>query len=255
MRIYDQIAKLKTFTLSDVTDITGNVNTSASLIGRLLKKNYIIRIRKDLYTSIDLTTGNIVANKYQIASAINENAFISHHTAFEFYGLANQVYNTVYVSSKKRFNTFIFKETTYKHVESSFDEGVFQVKNIEGIRIAEIERALVDSIQHVGKIGGFEELIKTIEMLEELDELKLLQYMKKYHNNFLYQKTGFIFERYYKGEGISASFYERCRIESRDSVRYLVPNHSGKFQASWNLIVPEEYLARNDEEVGPNEYI
>lgn len=255
MKIYEQIAKLKTFTLSDITSITGNINTSASLISRLVKKNYVARIRKDLYTCIDLTTGNFVANKYQIASAINQDAYVSHHTAFEFYGLANQVYHTVYVSSKKRFNTFVFGGLTYKHVDSFFDDGVIWVRNIEGVRIAEMERALIDSIHHVAKIGGVEELINILETIDVLDESKLIQYMKNYSNNFLYQKAGYFFENYYKGQGLRKSFFEICHIESGNSVRYLIPNQSGRFCTDWNLVIPEVYLAKINKEVKPDDYI
>lgn len=255
MNAYKQLSKYITFSLGDVIAITGNESTSTSLITRWLKKRYVERIRKDLYTCIDLTTGDIIANKYQIASAINDESYVSHHTAFEFYGMANQVYNTVYVSSEKRFNTFDFRGNTYKYISSAFNDGVIQVKNIEGIRLTDKERTFVDSINLVSKVGGIEELINITKTVEDLDTDKLLNYMELYNKKVLYQKVGYFLENYYVGEMLGTEFFETCRIKSGDSVRYLVQGRDGKLQAKWNLIIPKEYIPRIDEVEMPDEYI
>lgn len=255
MKIYEKIAKYKTFSLGDVKSITGNESTATSLITRWLKKKYAIRIRKNLYTCIDLTTGDIIANKYQIASAINDEAYVSHHSAFEFYGMANQVYNTVYVSSEKRFNTFEFMGITYKYINSAFRDGVIQVKNVEGICISDIERTFVDSINFVSKVGGIEELINITKTIEDLNTTKLLNYMERYNKKILYQKVGYFLENYYVGQKLDIDFFETCRVKSGYSVRYLIQGCEGKFQAKWNLIIPKEFLPRRDKGIDPDEYI
>jgi predicted transcriptional regulator of viral defense system len=255
MKEYEKLAKYKTFSLGDVTAITGNKSTSTSLIERLLKKKYVVRIRKNLYTCIDLTTGDIVANKYQIASAINDGSYVSHHTAFEFHGMVNQVYNTVYVSSEKRFNEFEFMGNTYKYIKSAFRAGVVQVKNVEGIRITDKERTLVDSINLMSKVGGIEELINIIKTIETLDKDILLNYMEKYNKKVLYQKIGYFLENFYDGEHLDVEFFQICRAKSGDSIRYLLQGTEGKYQDQWKLIVPEKYIARIDELEGPDEYI
>jgi len=221
MKLYDQLAKYKTFSLGDVTSITGNESTSSSLITRWLKKQYVVRIRKDLYTCIDLTTGDVIANKYQIASAINDESYVSHHTAFELYGLVNQVYNTVYVSSKKRFNSFDFMGTTYMYISSPFTDGVIQMKNIEGIRVTDIERTFVDSINLLSKVGGVEELIYISKTIESLNVEKLLNYMEQYNKKVIFQKVGFFLENYYNNQKLCAEFFETCQLKSGNSVRYL----------------------------------
>lgn len=255
MKEYEQLAKYKTFSLGDVTTITGNESTSTSLITRWLKKKYLVRIRKDLYTCVDLTTGDIIANKYQIAAAINDESYVSHHTAFEFYGLANQVYNTVYVSSKKRFNTFEFMGITYKYISSAFSDGVVQVKNVEGIRITDKERTFVDSINLASKVGGIEELINITKTIDDLDSDKLLDYLKRYNKKVLYQKVGFFLENYYLGEQFDKEFYKICQIKLGNSVRYLIQGREGKFHDKWNLVIPEEFLPVINERLDPDEYI
>ena len=67
-----------------------------------------VKIRNGLYTCISGENGGPVANKFQIASSINESSYVSHHSAFEYYGVTDQVYYDVYVSSDMRFHDFIF---------------------------------------------------------------------------------------------------------------------------------------------------
>ncbi len=248
MKVYQKLAKYTTFSLSDVNDITGNESTSTSLISRLLKKNYIVRIRKDLYTCIDLTTGDIIANKYQIASSINDGSYISHHTAFEFYGISNQIYNTIYVSSKKKFNTFEFMGNTYKYIKSSFSDGVEEVRNVENIRITDLERTFVDSINSISKFIGVEEMIKITETIDSLDSKKLIGYMAKYNKKVLYQKVGYFLENYYIGDPLDNDFFKICHLKSGKSVRYLISDREGKYNSKWNLIIPDEYGFRASEE-------
>ena len=255
MKEYKRLAQKITFSLSDVTAITGNESTSTSLISRWLKKNYAVRIRKDLYTCIDLTSGDVIANKYQIATAINENAFVSYHTAFELYGEANQVYNIVYVSSNKRFNTFEFMGATYKFVKSGFDDGVITVKNTEGIKVTDRERTFIDSVNLVSKIGGVEELINITKMIEELDQEKLLLYLGLFNKKVLYQKVGFFLENYYTGERLGEEFFDLCKMKSGNSVRYLIQGCEGRFNDQWNLVIPEEYIDKGEGQGEPDEYI
>lgn len=255
MKEYERLSKRITFSLSDVTAITGNESTSTSLISRWLKKNYLVRIRKDLYTCIDLTTGNVIANKYQIATAINEGSYVAYHTAFELHGMANQVYNIVYVSSSKRFNTFEFMGITYKFIKSDFDDGVIEVRNTEGIKVTDVERTYIDSVNLVSKIGGVEELINITESLDRLDVEKLIKYLDLYDKKVLYQKIGYFLENYYVGDKLDDDFYEMCRAKSGSSVRYLLDGREGRFNDRWNLVIPVEYTLKSGGQGEPDDFI
>jgi len=242
MKTYDKLIKFITFNLGDVVQITGNESTATSLITRMMNKKYIVRIRKDLYTCIDLSTGDTIANKYQIATAINDKAYVSHHSAFEFYGLVNQVYNIMYVSSEKQFNEFEFNGITYKHINSVVEEGVVKHKNTNGIRVTDIERTFVDSANLITKIGGIEELIKITEAIDYMDAKKILFYLNLYNKKVLYQKVGYLIENYYKGESFDKEFFSICLKNAGNSVRYLTSNNEGIFNAKWNLVIPNELL-------------
>ena len=45
------------------------------------------------------------------------------------------------------------------------------------------------------KISGIEEVLANIDGFTSLNEEKLTGYLQEYHNQFLYQKTGFILKK------------------------------------------------------------
>ena len=97
---FSELAKLSVFSVDDVEAISGNVHTARSMLARLVDKGFVRKIRNNMYSVVNLSTDGVVASRYQIACAINDSAYLTHHTAFEFYGLANQVYYEVYVASE-----------------------------------------------------------------------------------------------------------------------------------------------------------
>ncbi len=236
---YAELSKMNTFTLDDVCNLVNNKKTASSLLLRLSKKGYVKKIRKNLYTCVNLADGQVIASKYHIACAINETTYISHHSAFEYMGMSNQVFCEIYVSSSKRFADFIFEGITYKYIPSKFDLGVIYPKNTMGIRITSLERTVIDSIKDFEKIGGLEELLNCITSIPFLDENQLIKYLSLYDMQFLYQKTGFILEHYKVQLQISEEFINYCKSKIRKSSRYLT-KESNKYNSQWKLVVPED---------------
>lgn len=159
MGVLTELAKHPVFTIDDVKKLVGNEKTAYSQLNCLMKKNLVKKIRKKIYSVVNPTTGQLVATRYQIACAITDTAYISHHSAFEYYGLANQVFYEVYVSSQTKFNHFEYDDITYKYVASRMKEGVVEAKNTTGVRITDLERTVVDSRRDLIGTDGTERVI------------------------------------------------------------------------------------------------
>lgn len=241
MEVYTQLAKCPVFAIYDVNKLTNNEKTAYSQMDRLMKKGLVKKIRKNIYSVVNPATGQIVATRYQVACAITNTAYISHHSAFEYYGFANQVYNEVYVSSETKFNHFDYDHVTYKYVASRMKDGVEEAKNTTGVKITDLERTVIDSIKDFNKIGGFEELINCLEGIHYLDEEKLKRYLDIYNTQGLYQKAGFLLEQYCKEMQISKGFLEYCKRKIGKSKRYLVSEtkENSYYNSEWELMVPE----------------
>lgn len=243
---YAELSKMNTFTMNDVCSLVGNKKTASSLVLRLSKKGLVKKIKNNLYTCVNIANGQVIASKYHIACSINKTAYISHHSAFEYLGLSNQVFYEIYVSSSKRFTDFEFEGITYKYIASKFDSGVVSPKNTQGIRITSLERTAVDSIKDFEKIGGLEELLNCISSAHYLDEKQLMKYLDAYGMQFLYQKTGFILEHYKNQLHLSDDFIGYCKSKIGKSTRYLT-KESTQYRSEWKLVVPDDIFQMTEQ--------
>ncbi len=238
---YKELAKLNVFSILNVEELVCNKKTAYSLLDRLMKKGLVKKIRSNMYSCVNPATDQVMASRYQIACASNKSAYLSHHSAFEFYGFANQVYYEVYISSETRFSEFTFEGIRYKYVASKLNTGIVKPKNTEGVRVTDLERTVIDSIKDFEKIGGFEELLNCLEAVPYLDENKLKKYLEGYDLQALYQKTGFLLEHYMQEMQLSEEFIDYCKSKIGKSTRYLLKESSDEnfYNNEWKLIVPE----------------
>jgi hypothetical protein len=239
--VYSQLAKYPVFTIDEVNKLTGNVKTAYSQLRRLIKKGLVKKVRNNIYSVVNPVTDQIVATRYQIACSITDTAYISHHSAFEYHGVANQVFYEVYVSSETKFNSFDYDDVTYKYVASRIREGITEAKNTTGVRLTDLERTVVDSIRDFQKIGGFEELLHCLESIPYLDETKLLNYLEVNNIQGLYQRVGYLLQYFQKNMQLSNGFIDACKEKIGKSKRYLLndANTRCKYISEWELMVPE----------------
>jgi predicted transcriptional regulator of viral defense system len=236
---YAELAKMNSFTMDDVCNLVENKKTASSLVLRLIKKGLVKKIKNNLYSCVNVADGQLVASKYHIACSINNTAYISHHSAYEYMGLSNQVFYEIYVSSKKRFTSFDFEGITYKFVPSKMQYGIISPKNTHGIRVTTLERTIVDSIKDFEKIGGLEELLNCINAVLYLDEKEITKYLDLYKLQFLYQKTGFLLQHYKDKFQISPAFITYCKSKVGKSSRYFSKD-STRYIGEWKLVVPDD---------------
>ena len=138
MKYYKELAELGCFSQKELVQLLGSGSAAASLAAAYLKKGYVERIRRDLYATVSMETGQPIPTRYQIASKLAEDACISHHSAFEFYGYANQVFYEVYVATESRFRSFEYDGVSYRRVAP---HGTVQTKLINGARVVSVEQA------------------------------------------------------------------------------------------------------------------
>ena len=246
MEHYVTLLKMGAFSREDVAGITGNIRTADSLLYSYKKKGWIASVRRNLYVALSLETGQPVCNPYQIAAHISPDAYVSHHSAFEVHGMANQVFSDLYVSSSAVFRPFEFDGKHFERVASVTDEGV---KEIGKIRVTDLERTVVDSIKDFAKIGGLEELLRCLMMITYADADKLTQYLTIYDNCFLWQKAGYILS-HFPNMKLPDSFFDTCKAKARKNVRYLYDElkfEDPVFDMEWNLYVPNDIMKLLDE--------
>ncbi len=239
MKYYENFIKAGCFDFEYVKNLVGSKETAVSILKKYIEKGYVSKIRRGLYTAINPIDNEPVANKFVIASNISETAVVSHHSAFEYYGYANQVSYNISVTSESRFEPFIFNDFRYTRFKPNIAAGIVRIPG--GIRITDIERTVLDSINDFENDMGFEELIQCISNIPFLKEEKLIRYLEEYGKCFMYQKAGFIFEHFKEEFLFSDDFIKLCKQKSGSSSRYLIKNISKNkmdFSGYWHLTVP-----------------
>lgn len=243
MKYYDKLIKLKCFSFEEAEKICGNSRNAKSILRDYKNKGYITNVKRNLYVVLDLETHEPTANKFEIASHITKNSYITHHSAFEYYGYSNQVYYEVYVSGS-RFHGFEFGDVTYRYISSPNDFGVVAPTAL--IRITDKEKTLIDGIKDFEKIGGLEELLKCIDSMPYIDQEKILNYLKKYGNHFLFQKTGYILWHFKDNLSLDNNFFDVCKNYISKTKYYLskevrLNSKKAYLNKEWNLIVPNNF--------------
>lgn len=237
MKYFKELSAYNTFSLKDANKIIGNISATKKYLSEMIKSGYANKIRKDLYTCFDVALNEDCANKFQIASSINQNSYISYHSAFEFYGFYNQLYYTIQVSSNKRFTPFEYNDYSY---ECYLNDISIQIDVIQGVKVTSIERTIIDSINILGKVMDIEELIKCLDLIGLVKENKLLEILDAYNKEILYRKAGYILSFYKDEFKLSDSFFNICLLKGITSNRgFLVNNDKDNlvFDSKWGLYV------------------
>lgn len=241
MNLYFELLKKPVFHVEDVNVFYNNMDSARSAIKRLMKEGMVAKIRNNMYTCISGETGAPVANRFQIASHITPSSYVSHHTAMEYYGITDQVYYDVYVSSETSFRNFTFDGYTYCFVASKSAEGIERPPYSGGVAVTNLERTVVDCIKDMDKISGIEVVVENVECVHRMQEKRLLKYMELLQNQFLYQKMGYLLSQHKEQMGLSDSFFEKCKEEIGKSKRYLTRDQDGGYyDDTWKLIIPDD---------------
>lgn len=235
MKYYQQLSQYPVFTYLEASKVIGNIKLTTKNLKSLINKGFIHRIRQNLYTCVNFATQNDNANRFQIASKINQQCFVAYHSAFEYYGCYNQVYSDVQVASLIRFEEFNYDYYNYKMIQTN---NLIQVQEIDGIKVTTIERTIVDSINMIGKVMDAEELVKCLDLVLKVDENKLKEMLQVYNKEILYRKVGYVLS-YYKNEfNLSNDFFAFCMINGKVSNKGCFSRYDKydlKYNSTWGL--------------------
>lgn len=254
MSLYENLLQLGVFTINDVDQFYTNRNSAASAVKSLIKKGLVKGVKKNLYVCNDMQNKFPVVDRFKIGSSITKGAYISHHSALEFHGIGHQLFFEVYVSTNYVFKAFEFDGLKYHYTSSKSEEGVETYSTNRGVRVTNIERTVIDCIKDLNLVGGIEELLQCLRLITYLDSKKLIEYLKIYNIQFLYQKVGYILEHFKEELQLEDSFFELCQSKIVKSKRYLTYKGDSNlvYSSKWRLFVPEklfDFMEQGGEEL------
>lgn len=232
------------FAKKDVIDQFADDKQFENHMASMVRSGKVVKIRNGLYAQID-NFGVPLTTKFEIASKINDESFVSHHSALEYYGVANQVFNTLTVGSKRKFNDFSFDDVDYtRQAVKDYTQVIYIVT--AGVRVATLERAVVDCIDNIDLGGGIDELLNALEQIRVLDENKLAEILQAYNKVILYQKVGFILEQYKDKYMLSDKFFDDCKSHLTNQIKYFLNDEYSDivYNSDWQLMAPKNLKSR-----------
>ncbi|MDR3185873.1 MAG: hypothetical protein LBU04_03560 [Christensenellaceae bacterium] len=240
MKHLELFSKLNLFTKADLTShFQSPMSLNSALFG-YIKRGLVVRIKNGLYAAVNPAIGIPYAGQYEIATGAASDAYVAYHTALEYHGIANQVYNTFYFCSTARVRSFEYGLCSYNRIcPPKVTEGIITTEIYAPVRVTCLERTIVDCINRLDLAGGLGEVIMAITACPYLNEDKLEKYLDEYGEKYLYQKAGFILWQTKQSE-LSKVFFDYCKARVGNRRSYMIENKGEDvmLNTEWNLIIP-----------------
>ena len=240
----ENIHELRIFGKRDIVALTSDENAAKELLRRYKRQRHVSQIRRDLYAATDPASKAPVVSKFEIASRINDSAYLAYHSALEYYGLANQVFYEMVVASNRRFSSFEHDGIRYFYAESKTNIGVVNPQTDSLVKVTEPERTVIDCIDRIDLSGGLEELVRCFSLITYISEDGLAKYLSAFDKQFLYQKAGFILGYFRAEMNLSEHFFDFCKSKTGKSTRYLTNSQEADtYFNQWRLCAPQNILS------------
>jgi len=237
--VLDELAKRGS--IFTVQDVLRTMNVSRNMLwvilSRLEKKGWIERIEKGKYMIIPLGAekGKYTLNEFVIGSILVSPYSIAYWSALNFYGLTEQIPNTVFMQSttRKKKQTCEIFGVSYSIIRVK-NEKFFGIQKqwIEGtpINITNREKTIVDCLDKPQCCGGIIEVAKALKE-GEFNVERLIGYAWRIRNSGVMRRLGYLCERLSLDINVP-------RIKTR-SYLYLDPAmpHRGSTISKWRLII------------------
>lgn len=175
---------LSVFTSKDLRLLLSIDKTKAYNLVKALKKKGIIKPAGKRFLALS------EANDFSVGARVNSPAYISFWSALNFYGFSDQMPKLIFLAGVKRSRQI----NDFRYVTLS-KERFFGYAMIQGIAIAEKEKAIVDSLLFPKYAGGIKEIRRCIKSAsKEINVSKLADYALRMNSKAALRRLGFILE-------------------------------------------------------------
>lgn len=234
MKYLKLLSEKRVFNYEYVLKITGTRFLADRTIQNYLKKDYIKRVKKNLYVTMSLENDGVIPSKYEIASAITKSSYVSHHSAIEYYGYSNQVYTEVTVSSLEYFKDFIFNQDKYVYKRSTSNKFV---ESTNRVSVSSLAMTIVDCIDDIKTYDDFEEVTYNLSSIPAVSQEKILAYLEHKDKKILFNKVGLLLSFFKDDFMLDDDFFIKIKKSGITGVKYYTKekNRLTKYYKEWKL--------------------
>ncbi|MEN8152074.1 MAG: transcriptional regulator [Planctomycetota bacterium] len=216
----------------------------------------LLHVRRGLYATVPRSTSaeSAQVDPYLLATKLTEDAVVAYHAALQFHGRAYSVWRRIHYLTRSRLRRFSFRDTEFVPVQApaairslgDFGGGVVERRHAGGLaRVTTLERTLVDVLDAPRRSGGWEEVWRSLELVEFFDLDVVIEYTAKLGSALTAARVGLFLEQHQDQLMVEDFHLDALRQLAPAQPRYLdVRRESGVFVRGWNLVVPRRVLSR-----------
>ncbi|MGE0324983.1 MAG: transcriptional regulator, partial [Polyangiaceae bacterium] len=233
-------------------------SASARTVDSLLRKHVasgrIARVRRGLYVAPPLGTAPETVDPFLVGTKATPDAVVSHHAALQFHGRAYSMWNQVSFLTTHSVRTFRFGPVEYVAVRPpdslvelpEMGGGVERVRSGGGeVRVCSLERAMVDVLHSPARAGGWEEIFRSLAMVEFFALEQVIPYTLAHDSALTAARVGYFLSVNQERLFVEQAHLDELAMHAPNQPRYFDASRAqGRLVHPWNLIVPEWVLER-----------
>lgn len=267
MKLSEFLSRHAVFTVEELDRFllargSGKRNTRKSLLTYYRNQGRIIPIRRGLYATVPLggdpESGPV--DPYLVAAKMSVDAVLAYHTALEFHGKAYSVNTRLYYISEHKslplkFRNHEFRRVPVPHLPPEKGMEMYGVigRKRSGVelRVTNLERTFVDVLDRPDLAGSWEEIWRSLELIEFFDLDQVVKYLLLLKNATTAAKVGFFLEQHRETLMVDDVHLNQLRTMVPRQPHYLDRRRRKdcRLVKEWNLMIPAEILNRSWGEV------
>ena len=235
--------------------------TADSLLTRHVAADRILRVRRGLYASVPAgtTASAFRVDPFLLATKLAPDAAVAYHAALQFRGKAYSVWHRFRVLTRSHLRALSFQGSELAGVQPprvlrelpDFGGGIETEAHAGGtVRVTTFERTLVDLLDVPDHGGGWEEIWRSLEMVEYFDLEAVVAFALTLDSAITNARVGFFLEQHRDALFVEERHLKPLREHAPRQPRYFDrKRETGRLVKPWNLVVPERVLNRSWTEV------
>lgn len=235
-------------------------HTSNNILAWYVATDRLLRIHRGLYAVVPrgIKPERMPIDPYLVASKLADDAVVGYHAALQFHGKTYSIWRRYHYLTRAHRRPFSFRQMEFipARVPGAIGERsdlgghILTKPHADGtVRVTTLERSLVDVLDIPAKGGGWEEIWRSLEMIEFFDLDAVIDYAIRLGSALTIARVGWFLEFHRDALMVDDEHLARLRAYAPTQPRYLDGSREpGRLIRGWNLIVPNHILHRAWEE-------
>ena len=235
--------------------------TADSLLTQHVATGRLLHVRRGIYAAVP---AGVLPDRFQVdpfllATKLAPDAVVAFHAALQFRGTAYSVWHRFAVLTRGHLRPLQFQGSELVGVRPpraldgvpDLGGGVITEAHAGGsVRVTTFERTLVDVLDAPERGGGWEEVWRSLEMVEYFDLVAVVDHALARGSALTIARVGLFLEQHRERLFVEDHHLQVLRDRAPRQPRYLdSTREAGRLVKPWNLVVPERVLHRTWAEV------